>query len=106
MPLIHRRTIQGEPVRVGEREIIPEARVTWWMRRRSVIGMNSIGGWGAGLVDVRPTAVIERGPGYTRRIPIRDETNRLLLGLLAGAVFVLFLAQVAERLATPQGESK
>jgi hypothetical protein len=40
----------------------------------------------------------------TRRIPIRDETMRMLAGLAAGAVFVWFLAEVAVRLATNRGE--
>jgi hypothetical protein len=107
MPWFHRRIIQGEPLRVGEKEIVPEAQVTWWMRRRGIVGMDSLSGWGALLVRVRPTAVIERSPGSSeggRRIPIYDETTRLLLGLVAGAVFVLFLAQIAERLA--KGGSK
>ncbi len=106
MPLIQRRTIQGEPMQIGEREFTPEAQVTWLIKRSATIGMNNIGGWGAGLVNINPTALIERGPGYVRRIPIRYETTRLLLGLAAGAVFVLFLAQIAERLATSKGGSK
>src|SRR5574340_965904 len=106
MPLIQTRTIQGEPIRVGEREITPEAQVTWWIKRSATIGMQGSGGWGGGIVNIRPTALIERGPLYVRRIPIRDETSRLLMGLAAGAVFVLFLAHIAERLATLQGGSK
>jgi hypothetical protein len=99
MPLIQRRTIQGEPIHVGQKEIVPEAQVTWFTRRSGTVGMNGTSGWGVGAVNVRPTALIERGPGFTRRIPIRDETRRLLMGLVAGAVFVVFLAQIAERLA-------
>jgi len=46
---------------------------------------------------------VERGPMGTRRIPIRDETTRMLAGLAAGAVFVWFLAEVAVRLAANHG---
>ena len=106
MPFIQRRTIQGQPILVGEREIIPEAQVTWWMKRSATVGMTSAGGWGAGVVNIKPTALVECGPGYVCRIPIRDETMRLLVGLAAGAVFVLFLAQMAERLATSKGGSR
>jgi hypothetical protein len=106
MPVIHHRILQGEPIRVGSREIIPEAQVTWWMRRSGTVGMDRLSGWGTGWVNIKPQALIERGPGFTRRIPIRDETARMLLGLAAGAVFVMFLAQIAARLAMPKGDSK
>lgn len=106
MPLIQRRIIQGEPIRVGQKEIVPEALVTSWLKRSATISMDGVRGWGAGWVNVQPTAVIERGPEGERRIPIRDETARLLIGLAAGTVFVLFLAQIAERLATHRGGGK
>lgn len=106
MPLIQRRIVQGEPIRVGQKEIVPEARVTSWLKRSATVGMEGVWGWGGGWVNIQPTAVIERGPEGERRIPIRDETTRLLIGLAAGAVFVMFLAGIAERLATSQGGGK
>jgi hypothetical protein len=106
MPLIHRRIIQGEPIRVGQREVVPEAQVTWWLQRRATIGTHHSSGWGVGRVSIQPTALVERGPMGTRRIPIRDETMRMLAGLAAGAVFVWFLAEVAVRLATNRGGEK
>lgn len=99
MPLIQHRLVQGEPIRAGQREIVPEAQVTWWMKRSGTVGANNVSGWGTGWVSIEPRALIERGPGYTRRIPIRDETAWMLMGLAAGAVFVMFLAQIAARLA-------
>jgi len=104
MPLIQRRTIRGEPIRVGQREVVPEAQVTWWLQRRATVGLHRSSGWGLGRVSIRPQALVERGPMGMRRIPIRDETTRMLLGLAAGAVFVWFLAEVAVRLATNRGE--
>jgi len=106
MHLIHHRILQGEPIHVGQREIVPEAQVTWWMKRSGTVGVNSLSGWGAAWVNIKPRALIERGPGFTRRIPIRDETSRMFLGLAAGAVFVVFLAQIAARLAMPKGGAK
>ncbi len=103
---IQRRIIRGEPIRVGQKEIVPEAEVTWWMRRRATIGMDTTMGWGAGVVRIQPRALIERTPSGEQRIPVRNRTPRLLAGLAAGGVFVLFLAQVAERLATGRGGSK
>jgi len=104
--LIQRRTIQGDPIRVGQKEIAPEAQVTWWLRRRAVIRMDGASGWGAGVVSIRPTALVEQGPSGAGRIPIRDETARLLIGLLAGAVFIWFLAEIAVRLARSRGGQK
>lgn len=106
MPLIQHRIIRGEPIRVGQREVMPEAQVTSWLQRRATIGMHHSSGWGVGRVSIRPQALVERGPMGTRRIPIRDETTRMLLGLAAGAVFVWFLAEVAVRLATNRGGRK
>jgi hypothetical protein len=104
--LIQRRTIQGVPIRVGQKEIVPEAQVTWWLRRRAVIRMDGVSGWGAGAVSIRPTALVEREPSGAGRIPIHDETTRLLIGLLAGAVFIWFLAEIAVRLAKSRGGQK
>ena len=104
MPVIQRRTIRGEPIRVGQREVIPEAQVISWLQRRATIGTHRSSGWGLGRVSIRPRALVECGPMGTRRIPIRDETMRMLAGLAAGAVFVWFLAEVAVRLATNRGE--
>ncbi len=103
---IHRRIIRGEPIRVGQKQIVPEAQVTWWMRRSATIGMESTLGSGGTIVRIRPRALIERTPAGERRIPIQDRTARLLAGLAAGAVFVLFLAQVAEQLGAHRGGSK
>jgi len=106
MSLIQHRIVQGEPICVGQKEVVPEAQVTSWLQRRATIGTDHSLGWGAGMVSIQPTALVERGPMGARRIPIRDETTRMLAGLAAGAVFVWFLAEVAVRLATNRGGEK
>ena len=106
MPLIQHRIIHGEPIRVGQKEVVPEAQVTSWLQRRATIGMHHSSGWGVGMVSIQPTVLVERSPMGARRIPIRDETTRMLAGLAAGAVFVWFLAEVAVRLATNRGGEK
>jgi len=106
MSLIHRRVVRGEPIYVGEKQIVPEAQVTWWMQRRATVRMDGASGWGAGVVSVRPQALVERGPDGTRRIPIHDETTRMLIGVLVGALFVWFLAEIAMRLAANKGGRK
>ena len=106
MSLTQRRIVQGTPIRVGQKQVVPEAQVTSWLQRRATIGRHHSSGWGVGMVSIQPTALVERGPMGTHRIPIRDETTRMLVGLAAGAVFVWFLAEVAVRLATNRGGEK
>ena len=105
MSLIHRRIIRGDPIRVGEKEIVPEAQVTWWMKRSAVVG-NGVEGQGACVVNIQPCALIEQGPEGERRIPILDKTLPMMLGLAAGAVLIWFLAEIAIRLATLRGGEK
>ena len=103
MPLMHRRIVQGSPIRVRHKEVVPEAEVSWWMRHRATIGQSHTSGFGVGAVRIRPVALVERGPGGRGRISIHDETARMLVGLAAGAVLIWFLAEIAIRLATFKG---
>lgn len=99
MPPIRQRTIHGEPIHVGQKEFVPEARVTWWLHRQATIGERGVNAQGGGFVSVRPTAILERQAGRERRIVIKDQTAPRLAGFAAGAVVIWFLAQVAVQLA-------
>jgi hypothetical protein len=103
MPLMRRRIVQGSPIRVSHKEVVPEAEVSWWMHHRATIGLSHASGLGVGVVRIRPRALVERGPGGAGRISIHDETARMLIGLAAGAVLIWFLAEIAIRLATFKG---
>jgi len=103
MSIIQRRIVRGAPIRVGQREVVPEAQVTWWLRRRATVGMDGASGWGAGVISIRPQALVERAPAGELRIPVRDETLRMLIGVMVGALFVWFLTEIAVRLATGGG---
>ena len=103
MPLMRRRIVQGFPIRVRHKEVVPEAEISWWMRQRATVGSSHVSGLGIGFVRIRPRALIERGPKGTGRILIHDETARMLIGLAAGAVLIWFLAEIAIRLATVKG---
>lgn len=103
MPLMHRQIVQGSPIRVRHKEVVPEAEVSWWMRHRATIGQSHASGFGVGVVRIRPVALVERGQGGRGRIPIHDETARMLVGLAAGAMLIWFLAEIAIRLATLRG---
>ncbi len=97
--MIKHIVLRGEPIRLGEREIVPEARLTWQIQRRATFGTDASLGYGWGWARVQPTALIEQGPKRTRRTLIHDQTKQLLWGLLAGALAVPLLMQVAVRLA-------
>jgi hypothetical protein len=85
------RVAYGKPIRVGERTIIPVARV----RVRGGFGFGSApndqgdGGGGGGTFDAQPIGFIESGPQGTRyeRIPDpRGRAGRLAAATAAGAL--------------------
>jgi uncharacterized spore protein YtfJ len=88
-------TVRGQPVHVGERTLIPVARIVSFGRARGTIGADRIGGWGAGFAWVTPVAVVEETPEGERCTPIADETAAALRGLLGAAVAItLFFTAV------------
>lgn len=78
------RIVEGEALRVGEREIVPIVRVRTvrWSTPARRFGM------GGGSVGVVPVAVIERVSGRARRIRIRDATAEAVRTLAIGALLV------------------
>ncbi|MBN1889927.1 MAG: hypothetical protein JW850_18170 [Thermoflexales bacterium] len=93
--------LRGEPIKVGERELIPEARLSWRLQRRATFGSEGNLAYGWAVVRLAPTALIEQHHGRTRRIPVRNQTHSLLLGLVAGALLLPFLMEWVIRLARP-----
>ena len=96
-PLVS-KIVEGEPIRVGERELTPVVRVTTYARRRAIVGSNRLAGQGWGFVHLRPVAILERSETGERRIPIRDKTAQALSGLLLAAFIIPLLLAVAVRL--------
>jgi uncharacterized spore protein YtfJ len=91
-------TVQGDPILVGEREIIPIVQVTAYAHRRALVGDRQLSGQGGGFVRLKPVAIIERGPAGERRIPIRDETVQLLGAFLLTALIVPLILMLAVQL--------
>lgn len=102
--MIKQHTVRGEPIKIGNREIIPEAKLTWMMHRRATFGLQDSSGYGWAIVTIQPTAVVEQGPERARRIPIHNQTGQLLWGLLVGALALPFLMEWAVRLARPKNK--
>ena len=90
----------GAPVRVGEREITPEARV--WSLHVKQINLNAQGG---GAVSgggfhwswSQPVALHENSADGMRRIPVRDFNLQLEWSLLLAAIVLLLLLIIFTR---------
>jgi hypothetical protein len=96
--------IEGKPIHVGGREVVPLVRVTAYARRRALIGTDRLVGQGQVFVHLQPIAIVERSGKRARRIPIQDKTSQTLSGLLLAAFIIPLLLAVAIRLARSEGE--
>ncbi len=52
--------VRGNPIRVGEWNLVPVARVSTYTRRHVLVGSERLAGYGRGFVHMQPVAVIER----------------------------------------------
>jgi hypothetical protein len=98
-PTVTSEVVEGEPIRVGEREIVPVVRVTSHSERRAFVGNQRSGGYGWQFVHVRPIAILERSEAAERQIPIQNQTARALGGLLLAALIIPVLLGVVVHLA-------
>lgn len=89
--------MEGEPICVADRELVPIVRVETDVRRRAFIGADGTAGEGSGFVHLRPIAVLERSGMGERCIPVRDKTAQWLGGLLLAALVIPALMLIAER---------
>ena len=96
MSRFRRETIRGEPIRVGDHEIVPEARVWSWQTKEAVIrDAGHASGRGVMIVRAQPTALIDRTADATRRIRVIDANRRLELILLIAAVLLPIVLNAA-----------
>ena len=99
-----RETIQGQPLHVGDRVIVPEAEV--WSFQAKQIGLKESGasGGGAWWSWSRPTALIERAPGGERRVRINDVNLQLEIVLIVAALVLPVLLTIFTRWANRSSE--
>ena len=102
---LKRDVIQGAALRVGEREIVPEAEV--WSFQARQMGLNQPGASGAGVFWSwsRPTALIERENGSERRWRIRDGNLQLEIALLIAAIILPVVLTIFTRWANRSSEA-
>jgi hypothetical protein len=81
-----REIIQGPPLTVGEREIVPETEV--WTLQAKQVGLKGHAASGGGVwwSWSRPTVLIERGPAGERRVRINDVNLQLEIALIIAAI--------------------
>nr|WBU15332.1 hypothetical protein [uncultured bacterium] len=98
----HVRTVFGEPIRQGDRIVIPVARVQGGLglgfgrgEAPAEAGRPS-GGGGGGMFRARPVAIVEITPTEVRIRPIIDVTRIVLAGMLLTA-WVAFWGNVTAR---------
>lgn len=95
--------VEGKPIRVGERELVPLVHVETRVQRRAFVGADGLAGQGRSRVHMRPVAIVERGAAGERRIPIRDRTAQVIGALLLAAFVVPLLLALAVNLAKAHG---
>jgi uncharacterized spore protein YtfJ len=77
------KVIEGEPIQVDGRELVPVVKVRSAVRRGVTFGTHRASGRGGGIVWLKPVAVIERRPdGSEHRVPILDLTGEAIRGML------------------------
>ena len=82
------RTVRGEPISAGGRQLIPLARVVSFGKASATVGKGQIAGRGGGFAWVKPLAVLEVTPTGERRIDLQDGPARALRDMLAYAVAI------------------
>ncbi len=96
----HVRTVFGEPIRHGDRIVIPVAQVRGGFGLGFGRGKEPAGGGtgagGGGMFRARPVAVIEITPGEVQVRPVVDVT-RIVLAAMLLAAWVTFWGSLTAR---------
>lgn len=78
------QVVEGRPVQVGDRELVPIVNVATYVERRVLVGAHRLAGEGTGVTLLRPVGVAERSATGTRTLPVVDRARwtRALMWLL------------------------
>ncbi len=90
------RIVEGQPIEIQDRELIPLVRVTGWVKRRASLRGDAVEAHGYGFVHMKPVGMVEREGTDERRHTLHDATMRalgvlLLAGLLVSCVSILLV---------------
>ena len=92
-------TVRGEPYDVAGYKLTPVARLLTYTMGQGTLRANSVSGWGAGMVRVRPLAIIAEQDGRRQRIRLIGATNAALRTMLAVGVAITLLSWAVRLLA-------
>jgi hypothetical protein len=87
-------TVEGDPIHVAGRELVPLIRMTSRVRRRAVLGDGGVEAHGWGFIQLRPVALLDRSDDAGRRLAICDQTTRWIRWLLLIALIVPCVAAI------------
>jgi hypothetical protein len=90
--------VEGAPIQIGKRELVPLVRVTTYAQRQARVGADNVAGQGWGFVQMHPVAILERSVEGERCLPIWDKTAQAMGGLLLAAFIIPLLLMLAARL--------
>lgn len=86
--------IEGDPIQVRGRELVPLVRKISYVQRRASVGDGRVAGQGWGFVSLSPTAVLVHGGESGRHLVIRDQTAAWIRWLLLAALLVPCVAAI------------
>ena len=114
MSKLKREIVRGAPIRIGAREIVPEAEIWSWQMMNVTLPRRfdaeaasqpeRAGGFGARWAWARPTALIERAGDRTCRLRIVDRNRQLEMLFVIAAVLLPIVLNAAARLARHSAE--
>jgi hypothetical protein len=96
---LKREVVRGAPIKFGDREIVPEAVIWSWQHSDATLSQS--GGaslWGGLFRRAQPTALSDRAPDRTYRVPVSDVNHRLEVLLLTAAVLMPIVMNAAVNL--------
>jgi hypothetical protein len=94
---IRREIVRGQPLHLGDHEIVPEAEVWSWQARQLGLSGRGASGGGTWWSWSRPTALIERVAGRERRVRIHDVNLQFEFALMVAAVVLPILLTIFTR---------
>lgn len=86
--------VEGDPIHVQGRELVPLVRMTSRVRRTMVLENGGIEARGWGGVQFRPVALLDREEDGERRLAIVDPTRRWIRRLLLIALVIPCVASI------------
>ncbi len=101
---LKREVVRGEPIALGEREIVPEAVIWSWQYSAATLNQHGPALLRGGLFRwARPTALFDRAADRTYRVPVSDVNHRLEALLLIAAVLLPVVLNAAVSLMRSAG---